>query len=75
MSTLIKNIAKQYSNINVVKVTRSQAYGIILNNTVVGGTSLNSHPKGAMVTAQVLDQLGYPQLRTVAEVKGNLDDF
>lgn len=75
MSTLIKNIAKQYSNINVVKVTRSQAYGIILNNTVVGGTSLNSHPSGSKVTAQVLDQLGYPQLRTVAEVKGNLDDF
>jgi len=75
MSTLINSIAKQYPNLNPVKISRNQAYGIVLNNTIVGGTSLNSHPKGSKVTSQVLDALGYPQLRTVAEVKGNLDDF
>lgn len=76
MSNLISNIAKQYSNINTVKVSRNQAYGIILNNTEIGGISLHTHPKGSQVTGQVLTLLGYPALeRKKATVKGNLDDF
>lgn len=75
MSTLIKNIAKQYPHLSAEKVTRAQAFGVVYNNTTVNGAQLNSHASGKKVTAAVLDYMGFPIERTTHDVKGNLDDF
>lgn len=79
MSTLIKNIAKQYPHLQAksdlsdeaIKTARNAAFGVIYNNTYVGGTLLSSHPKGKKVASAVLDYLGH----NVNYVKGSLDDF
>lgn len=76
MSKVIKAIAAQYDRLSVNCPERSKAYGIVLNNTEVGGVQLASHPAGKRVAAQVLDYLGYAPLeRSNASVDGNLDDF
>lgn len=71
MSDLIRNIAALYTNLDPVKVTRNQAFGVVLNNTTVSGKTLAGHPNGGRVTAQVLNRLGF--IEPPKEVEGNLD--
>ena len=73
MSTLIKNIAKQYPHISPANVARNQAFGVVYNNTTVSGTRLCDHASGKRVTGQVLTQLGFQS--DAAAVEGSLDDF
>jgi len=70
--SIISQIAAQYNHLSPEKVTRNQAFGVVLNNTTVGGQTLASHPSGARVTGQVLSRLGFSQTQ---EVEGNLDDL
>tara|TARA_R110000737_G_scaffold148023_3_gene177663 strand:+ start:504 stop:725 length:222 start_codon:yes stop_codon:yes gene_type:complete len=73
MSTLIKNIAKQYSNLHSAGVSRNTAFGVVYNNTTVGGVRLQDHASGKRVVGQVLTALGYKS--EVSDVAGSLDDF
>jgi len=76
MSKVIKAIAASYKALPVNCPDRMKAYGIVYNNTEVGGVQLNQHPAGKRVAGQVLDALGYAKLeRSNASVEGSLDDF
>lgn len=76
MSKVIKAIAASYKTLPVNCPDRMKAYGIVYNNTEVGGVQLNQHPAGKRVAGQVLDMLGYAPLeRTTAAVAGDLDDL
>lgn len=72
MSKLISSIAKQYSNLNESSVSRNTAFGVVYNNTTVSGIRLNDHPNGKRVTGQVLQALGFEDVK---HVEGSLDDF
>lgn len=76
MSKVIKAIAASYDRLPANCPDRVKAFGIVYNNTEVGGIPLNQHPAGKRVAAQVLDSLGYATLeRTTASIEGSLDDF
>lgn len=76
MSKVIEAIAAQYDRLTVNCPERNRAFGIVINNTEVGGVQLSQHPAGKRVANQVLDYLGYAPLeRSKASVKGNLDDL
>jgi hypothetical protein len=72
MSKLISNIAKQYSNLQSSGVSRNAAFGVVYNNTTVGGVRLNDHPNGKRVTGQVLQALGFEDVKSV---EGDLDSL
>lgn len=59
MSQVIKAIAKQYMSLPANCPERLKAYGVVYNNTEVGGVRLSSHPSGKRVAGLVLDELGY----------------
>jgi hypothetical protein len=48
MSKVIKAIAANYSTLPVNCPDRIKAFGIVLNNTVVGGVQLNQHSAGKL---------------------------
>lgn len=73
MSTLIKNIATQYSNLHKAGVSRNTAFGVVYNNTTVGGIRLQDHASGKRVTGQVLTLLGYSTV--AADIEGDLDSL
>jgi hypothetical protein len=76
MSKVIKAIAANYSTLFNSCPDRMKAYGIVYNNTEVGGVQLNQHPAGKRVAGQVLDVLGYaPLKRRNASIDGDLDDL
>jgi hypothetical protein len=76
MSKVIKAIAANYSTLPVNCPDRMKAYGIVYNNTEVGGVQLNQHPAGKRVAGQVLDVLGYaPLQRNKASIDGDLDNL
>jgi hypothetical protein len=72
MSKLISNIAKQYSNLQSSGVSRNTAFGVVYNNTIVSGIRLNDHPNGKRVTGQVLQALGFEDVKSV---EGDLDSL
>ncbi|AGM46848.1 hypothetical protein M610_gp030 [Alteromonas phage vB_AmaP_AD45-P1] len=59
---VIKAIAKTYKSLPTTCPDRIKAYGIVYNNTEVGGVLLNQHPAGKRVAGMVLDKLGYDPL-------------
>ena len=73
MSNLISKIAANYSNLQQASVTRNVAFGVIFNNTTVGGIRLQDHASGKKVTGQVLAHLGYKSAN--ADVDGDLDSL
>ena len=76
MNKVIESIASTFDRLSVNCPDRNKAFGIVYNNTEVGGTQLTQHPAGKRVANAVLDHLGYaPMERTKAVIKGNLDDF
>lgn len=72
MTNIIKQIANKYAHLKPATVSRNQAFGVIYNNTEVGGVLLSQHEAGKRVTSQVMRQLGFLDK---AEIKGSLDDF
>lgn len=76
MSKVIESIANSFDRLSVNCPDRNKAFGIVYNNTEVGGIQLSQHAAGKRVANAVLDQLGYAPLeRTKATVKGNLDEL
>ena len=70
---LIQNIAKDYLNLPKAGVSVNIAYGVVLNNTTVGGIRLQDHKNGKRIAGKVLLHLGYKSEGSVVE--GNLDSF
>ena len=76
MSKVIKAIAASYKALPINCPERHKAFGIVYNQTEVGGVPLNQHPAGKRVTGQVLEALGYSPLEpTMASINGDLDDL
>lgn len=59
MSKAIVAIAKQYPHLNPERISRNSAFGVVYNNTSIGGKRLSAMDNGKRVTSQVLRQLGY----------------
>ena len=72
MSKVIDQIVAQYNRLPVNCPERKRAFGVIYNNTQVGGVLLCQHEAGKRVTNQVLARLGYTDK---ASVTGDLDDL
>lgn len=72
MTKVIDSIVAQYKRLPVNCPDRNKAFGIIYNNTQVGGVLLSQHEAGKRVAGLVLARLGYSEVNAV---KGSLDDF
>ena len=75
MSQVIKAIAKQYMSLPANCPERLKAYGVVYNNTEVGGVRLSDHPSGKRVAGLVLDELGYNQLTRNVAIDGDLNSL
>lgn len=79
MTDIIKAIAEQYPHLSAERQPRNKAFGVIINNTEVGGVLLAKHPAGKRVAEQVLQALGHKAYEgfdnTPKRIVGSLDDF
>ena len=71
-NSLVKTLVGLYSSINIEKISRSTAFGIVINTINKDGESLQSklgEKVAKRVTNRVLDELGYESqfVQTIAD--------